>query len=80
LQPGQTFDPVLPDTQGKNVKNSLSRQQFGGTVGFPIKKDRTFLFAAFDGCGRTRRMPFPFSRIPKSFASENGLRIIRLQF
>jgi len=49
LQPGQTFDPTLPDTQGRNVKNSLSRQQFGGTVGFPIKKDRTFLFAAFEG-------------------------------
>ncbi len=49
LQPGQTFDPTLPDTQGKNVKNSLSRQQFGGTVGFPIKKDKTFLFAAFEG-------------------------------
>src|SRR5882762_991688 len=64
LQPGQTFDPALPDTQGKNVKNSLSRQQFGGTVGFPIEKDRTFLFAAFKACGRTRRTPFPFSRIP----------------
>src|SRR5712692_1063755 len=49
LQPGQTFDPTLPDTQGKNVKNTLSRQQYGGTVGFPIHKDKTFLFAAFEG-------------------------------
>jgi len=48
LQPGQTFDPAAPDTQGKNVKNSLNRQQFGGAVGFPIKKDKTFLFAAFE--------------------------------
>jgi hypothetical protein len=49
LQPGQTFDPSLPDKQGTNVKNSLSRQQFGGSVGFPVKKDKTFLFAAFEG-------------------------------
>src|SRR6266481_1915993 len=49
LQPGQTFNPALPDTQGSNVKNTLSRQQYGGTVGFPIHKDKTFLFAAFEG-------------------------------
>src|SRR5260370_2622965 len=49
LQPGQTFDPTLPDTQGKNVKNSLRGQQLGGTVGSPIKKDQIFLFAAFEG-------------------------------
>jgi carboxypeptidase family protein len=49
LKPGDTFDPAAPDPPVKNVKNSLSRQQFGGTVGFPIKKDRTFLFAAFEG-------------------------------
>ena len=49
LQPSETFDPRLPDTQGTNVKNSLSRQQFGGSVGFPVKKDKTFLFAAFEG-------------------------------
>src|SRR5712691_10638279 len=49
LKPGDTFDPTAADSQGKNVKNSLSRQQFGATVGFPIKKDKTFLFAAFEG-------------------------------
>jgi hypothetical protein len=49
LQPGDIFNPALPDQQGTNVKNSLSRQQFGGTVGFPVRKDKTFLFAAFEG-------------------------------
>ena len=49
LQPGQTFNPGAPDAQGKNVKNSLSRQQYGGAAGLPIKKDKTFLFAAFEG-------------------------------
>ncbi len=49
LQPGQAFDPTQPDTTGQPVKNTLSRQQFGGAIGFPIKKDQTFLFLSFGG-------------------------------
>ena len=49
LQPGQTFNPANPDTLGSPIKDTLTRQQFGGTIGFPIKKDKTFLFAAFEG-------------------------------
>src|SRR5580698_6805834 len=46
LQPG---DPFSLDAVGEPIKNSLNRQQFGGSVGFPIKKDRTFLFISFEG-------------------------------
>jgi Carboxypeptidase regulatory-like domain/TonB dependent receptor len=49
LAPGATFNPAAPDSLGSPIKNSLSRQQFGGNVGFPLKKDKTFLFAAFEG-------------------------------
>jgi hypothetical protein len=49
LQAGQIFDPTQPDSQGQPAKNSLSRYQFGGTAGFPIKKDKSFLFLAFEG-------------------------------
>jgi hypothetical protein len=49
LQPGAIFNPAQPDSVSQNVKNSLSRQQFGGTLGFPIQKDKTFLFVAFEG-------------------------------
>ncbi len=49
LQPGQTFNPANPDSVGSPIKNSLTRQQFGGTLGFPLKKDKTFLFVAFEG-------------------------------
>jgi Carboxypeptidase regulatory-like domain len=45
LQPGQ----FSLSASGTPVKNSLSRQQFGGTISFPIIKDRTFLFAAYEG-------------------------------
>ena len=49
LQAGQTFNPANADTFGSPIKDTLSRQQFGGTLGFPIKKDKTFLFVAFEG-------------------------------
>ncbi len=46
LQPGGPFSLTA---QGQPIKNSLQRYQDGGTFGFPIKKDKTFLFAAFEG-------------------------------
>jgi hypothetical protein len=49
LQPGQTFNPANPDSVGSPIKDTLTRQQFGGTLGFPIRKDKTFLFIGFEG-------------------------------
>ena len=49
LAPGAIFNPAEPDSVGQPVKNSLSRYQFGGAVGFPIQKDKTFGFLAFEG-------------------------------
>jgi len=49
------FSPALQqgqfslDANGSPVKNSLSRQQFGGTLSFPVIKDRTFLFVGYEG-------------------------------
>jgi hypothetical protein len=49
LQPDQVFNPAAPDSVGHPVKDSLSRQQYGGSIGFPIKRDKTFLFGSFEG-------------------------------
>jgi hypothetical protein len=49
LAPGAIFDPAAPDSQGLPIKDSLGRYQFGGTVGAPIHKDKTFVFFAFEG-------------------------------
>ena len=46
LKPG---DPFSLTAQGQPIKNSLNRDQYGGTLGFPIRQDKTFLFAAFEG-------------------------------
>jgi len=53
FSPALGLDPTFSNfnlaAQGVPIKNSLSRQQFGGTLGFPIRKDRTFLFLAYEG-------------------------------
>src|SRR4029079_4462417 len=38
------------------AQDSLRRNQFGGTIGGPIKKDKLFLFSGFQGT-RTRTAP-----------------------
>ncbi|MBZ5700518.1 MAG: TonB-dependent receptor [Acidobacteriia bacterium] len=81
LQPSQVFNPAQPDSQGQPVKNALDRQQFGGTVGFPIKKDKTFLFAAFEGLRQDAQNAVPLltnTNIfrPQSDATNNQAAII----
>jgi hypothetical protein len=49
LAPGQPFNPAAPDVKGTHVKDSLTREQFGGAIGFPLKKDKTFLYSSFEG-------------------------------
>src|SRR6202046_2462798 len=49
LAPGAVFDPAGPDSVGAAVKDSLQRYQFGGSIGAPIRKDKTFIFADFEG-------------------------------
>lgn len=44
-----TFASFALNATGSPIKNSSNRQQFGGTLSFPIIKDRSFLFAAYEG-------------------------------
>jgi hypothetical protein len=46
LLPGDTFSN---DAVATPLKNTLNRQQFGGNIGFPIQKDKTFLFIGYEG-------------------------------
>ena len=59
LQPGQVFDPAGPPSQGAPVKNSLQRYQFGVNAGFPIQKDKTFGFLAFEGLRQNAQNAVP---------------------
>jgi hypothetical protein len=76
LQPGQTFNPANPDTFGSPIKDTLSRQQFGGTLGFPIKKDKTFLFVSFEGLRQDAQNSVPLltdTNIFRATAAQNAI-------
>src|SRR5712691_11422916 len=72
LQPGQTFNPAAPDVFGTRTKDSLTRQQTGGTVGFPIVKDKTFLFASIDALRQDAQNAVPMLTSTTEFRPDNG--------
>src|SRR5207245_4695965 len=76
LKPGDQFNPGVSDLQGTNINDSLIRQQYGGTVGFPIKKDKTFLFAAFEGLRQDAQNAVPILTNTKIFLPDDGTSIV----
>jgi hypothetical protein len=73
LTPGQLFSTTA---QGQAVKNSLSRQQFGGTAGFPLKQDKTFMFVAYEGLLEDRQASIPVLTNSNIFAPQSGQQAI----
>jgi hypothetical protein len=76
LQPGQTFNPADPDTFGSPIKDTLNRQQFGGALGFPIKKGKTFLFVSFEGVRQDAQNAVPLltdTNIFRATAAQNAI-------
>jgi hypothetical protein len=76
LQPGQAFDPTQPDSTGAPIKNSLQRYQYGGSVGMPVRKDKTFFFAAFEGLRQDAQNAVPLledTSIFRSTGSQNSI-------
>src|SRR5579872_2170618 len=59
LAPGTIFNPANPDVAGTPVHNSLSRQQFGGSLGGPIDLDKTFFFVTYEGLREDRQQSVP---------------------
>jgi hypothetical protein len=49
LAPGQVFNPAAPDISQTPTPDVLKRYQFGGSVGFPITRDKTWFFMAAEG-------------------------------
>ncbi len=54
------------------IKPNLNRQQFGGSISFPIKKDQTFLFAAYEGLRRNEQNSVPLLTDSSIFAPTAG--------
>jgi hypothetical protein len=76
LQPGQTFNPALPDVTGAKTKDSLTREQFGGSFGFPISKNKTFGFVAAEGLIQHAQNAVPLLTSTSIFRPDNGGPVI----
>jgi hypothetical protein len=72
LAVGQTFNPANPDSVGTPVKDGLSRQQFGGSVGGPIQEDKTFLFGSFEGLLQNSQSSIPLLNSTSIFRPDSG--------
>ena len=68
LAPDPTFSNFNTDSAGKPIKNSLSRQQYGGALGFPITKNKTFLFTSFEGLRQNSQNSVPLLTDSSIFA------------
>jgi hypothetical protein len=73
LAPNQPFVAAAADSQGQPVKNSLNRQQFGGSIGLALQPDKTFLFAAFEGLRQDAQNAVPLLTNTNIFRPDNGV-------
>jgi hypothetical protein len=53
------FAVMLEGDQLRRTKPSSERQQYGGSLSFPLKKDRTFFFGAFEKLNRDESSSVP---------------------
>ncbi|MGO9402778.1 MAG: carboxypeptidase regulatory-like domain-containing protein [Terriglobales bacterium] len=68
LAPDPTYSNFNTTSTGEPIKNSLSRQQYGGAIGFPIVKDRTFLYGSFEGLRQNSQNSVPLLTDSSIFA------------
>ena len=70
LQPG---GPFSLNALGQPIKNSLSRYQYGGTLGFPIQKNKSFLFVSFEGLLQNSQNSVPLLTNSSIFAGPTAI-------
>ena len=75
LTPAAVTDPTQFSLTAKGVpvKPRLKRGQFGGSFSFPIRKDKTFLFLAYEGLRRNEQNAVPLLTDSSIFAPTSGL-------
>jgi hypothetical protein len=59
LDAADPFAVVLVGDRPQRTKPPSSRQQYGGTLGFPLQKDRTFFFGSFEKLNKDERASVP---------------------
>lgn len=59
LDAGDPFALALVNDQPRRVKPPSNRQQYGGSLSFPIRKDKTFFFGSFERLNRDESASVP---------------------
>jgi hypothetical protein len=59
LDAADPFAIALEGDAVRRIKPDANRQQYGGTIGFPIIKDRTFFFGGYEGLRRRESSTVP---------------------
>ncbi|HYA97978.1 MAG TPA: hypothetical protein VEH49_07780, partial [Methylomirabilota bacterium] len=72
LAPGTPFNPAQPDVTGLNTKDTLNREQVGGSTGFAIRKDKTFGFVAFEALVQNAQNAVPLLTNTSVLRPDNG--------
>src|SRR5215813_5612767 len=68
LNPG---DPFSLTATSVPTQNTLTRQQYGATLGFPIKKDKTFMFLSYEGLRDHEQTAVPLLTNSNIFAPDS---------
>ncbi len=72
LAAGANFNPANPDSLATPVQDALNRQQFGGSIGAPLQKEKTFLFVSFEGLLQTSQNSVPMLNSTALFRPDDG--------
>lgn len=72
LAPDPTYSNFDTTSTGAPIKNALSRQQYGGSIGVPIQKDKTFLFGSFEGLRQNSQNSVPLLTNSDIFAGPSA--------
>jgi len=72
LAPDPTYSNFNTTSTGNPIKNLLSRQQYGGNIGFPVQKVKTFLFASFEGLRQNSQNSVPLLTDSSIFAGPSA--------
>src|SRR5207245_1153349 len=59
LDAGDPFAITLVENTPRRIKPASTREQYGGTLSFPIRKQRTFFFGSFEGLNRNESAAVP---------------------
>ena len=68
----------MPRAISNPVEADSNQNQFGGTFGGPIKKDRTFFFASYEGRRVRQGIPSPAVTVPSRGTAQRHPGLCRL--